>query len=188
MRDDLTERYVAELRASLREPVAAGRAADLTERADQQAAISTFSTARAAPRAHQRPATRAELGLAACQAVGVYLLTVCAVSFAVYAVGWQAVSSSPPGRYPFAMTRVYPGPPALWLGCGVAGLALLGGCHLARRARQRRRLGRGDVPGAFYSLVTAVFCVALTVALAWDADRPPGHIAALLAAAQVLSG
>jgi hypothetical protein len=115
---------------------------------------------------HRQPATRADLGLAACQAVGVYLPTVWGGSCAVYGVVWQAVSSSPPGRYPFATPRGYAGSPALWLGCGIAGLALLGGSHVARRARQRRNLGQGEVPGQFYSLVTAVFCVVLTVLLA----------------------
>ncbi len=118
------------------------------------------------PVAAGRPAGWAELGLAAGQAVGVYLLTVCAASFAVYAVVWHAVSSRPPVQDQLATARDYPGPPALWLGCGVVGMVLLGGCHLARRARRRRRPGRGEVPAAFYALVTAVFCVALTVALA----------------------
>jgi HAAS len=192
--DDLIERYLAELRASLRTPpaktahilaeaedhlresVAAGRAAGLTERAAQQAAISAFGAVRAVVRAHPwRPATGADLVLAACRAVGVYLLTVCAVSIAVHAVVWQAVSSSPPGRYPFATPRGYAGSPTLWLGCGIVGLALLGGCHVARRIRQRRAPGQGEVPSAFYSLVTAVFCVLLAVvlALASRATRVP---------------
>jgi hypothetical protein len=130
----------------------------------QLAAISAFGSGRAVARANHRPrATRAELGLAAGQAVGVYLLTVFAVSFVVYAVVRQAVSSSPPARYPFATPRVYAGPPALWLGCGLAGLALLAGCHLARRMRQRRGPSQGEVPGEFYALVTAVFCAGLAL-------------------------
>ncbi len=182
--DDLIARYLAELRASLRTPpgktahilaeaedhlresAAAGRTAGLTERHAQQTAISAFGTVRAVLRVnHQPPATRGDLSLAACQAVGVYLLTVCGVGFAVYAVVRQAVSS-PSGRYPFGTPRGYPGSPALWLGCGITGLALLGGCHVAHRARRRRRPGLGQVPGVFHSLVTAVFCVALTVLLA----------------------
>jgi hypothetical protein len=97
--------------------------------------------------AHQGPsATRADLILAACQALGVYLLTVFTVSFAAYGLLSQAVPSSPPGRYPFAMPG-YARTPALWLGCGVAGLVLLGGYHAARRVRQRRHCRRGEVPG-----------------------------------------
>jgi hypothetical protein len=125
---DLITRYLAELQAGLR--TVAGRVAGLTQRDAQRAAISAFGTVRAEARANYRPrATRAEPGLAAGQAVGVYLLTVFAVSFVVYAVVRQAVSSSPPGQYPFATPRGYPGPPALWLGCGMAGLALLTGCQ-----------------------------------------------------------
>ena len=44
-------------------------------------------------------------------------------------------------------------------------MALLGGGHLARLMRPRRRLGRSEVPGEFYPLVTTLFCVALTMLL-----------------------
>ncbi|HEY9244075.1 MAG TPA: hypothetical protein VIP48_18970 [Streptosporangiaceae bacterium] len=114
----------------------------------------------------QRPATRADLSLAACQATGVYLLTVCAISFAVYRMARQSVSSSPPGRYPFASPRGYTGSPGLWLGCGIAGLALLAGYHVARWVQRRRRHRPGQVPDVFYPLTAGVFCVALTVLLA----------------------
>ncbi len=184
MSEDLLEQYLAGLRASLRgtpeksaqilaeaedhlsESVAAGRTAGLTERDAQQAAISASGTVRAVVRAHQRPpASRADLSLAACQAAGVYLLTICAVSFAVYAVVWQATSTSPPGRHPFATPRGYAGSPTLWPGCGAAGLVLLCGCYAAHRVRRHRATAQGEVPGGFYPLATAVFCVALTAAL-----------------------
>jgi hypothetical protein len=112
----------------------------------------------------QRPFTVADLGLAACQAAGVYLLTVCTVSLVVYAVVWQATASSQRGRYPFATPRGYPGSPTLWLGCGIAGLALLCGCYAAHRVRRHRVTARGEVPREFYPLATAVFCVALALA------------------------
>jgi hypothetical protein len=120
-------------------------------------------TSRPGKSAH-RQFTVADLGLAACQAAGVYLLTVCTVSLVVYAVGWQATASSPRGRYPFAIPRGYPGSPTLWLGCGIAGLALLCGRYAAHRARRHRAPPRGEVPGEFYPLATAVFCVALALA------------------------
>lgn len=112
----------------------------------------------------QRQVTVVDLGLAACQAAGVYLLTVCTVSLVVYAVVWQATTSSPPGRYPFATPRGYPGSPTLWLSCGMAGLALLCGCYAAHRVRRRRAAARGEVPGEFYPLATVVFCVVLALA------------------------
>lgn len=110
---------------------------------------------------HGAPANRADLILAACQALGVYMLTVFTVSFAVYGLLSLAVSSRPPGRYPLAMPGCA-GTPALWLGCGIAGLALLCGYHAASRVRQRRHCRRGEVPGEFYPLAAAVFCVVLT--------------------------
>ena len=58
-------------------------------------------------------AIRADLGLAACQAIGVYLLTVFTVSLAVHAVLRPGIWTGPAGWYSFGTARAYAGSAAL---------------------------------------------------------------------------
>jgi hypothetical protein len=128
--EDLIAQYLAELRARLRtpperttdmlaeaedhlrEPMAAGLAAGMSEQEAQQAAISAFGSVRTVARANCHPAgVLTPLGLAASKAAGVYLLTVSAASFAMYL--WMGAVISGLGS------------PAVWAGCGAAGLTLL---------------------------------------------------------------
>ena len=169
MSGDLIAQYLTELRARLRtapegttdilaeaedhlrESMAAGLAAGMSEEEAQQAAISAFGSARTVARANRHPAgVLTPLGLAASKAAGVYLITVSAASFAMYLWIGAVISGL--------------GSPGVWAGCGAAGLALLAGHHIARRIR-RRRPGRSQVPVKSYPLGVAFSFITFAVIL-----------------------
>jgi hypothetical protein len=163
-----TTDILAEAEDHLRESVAAGLAAGLSEQEAQQAAIFAFGSVRTVARANSHPAGGlAALGLAACKAAGVYLLTVSAASCTMYFWMDEAISDAHPSfRYPLLEPRGYGlGPPAVWAGCGAAGLALLAGHYIARRVRRRRLLGRSRVPVKSYPFGAFVSFITLTVIL-----------------------
>jgi hypothetical protein len=170
--EDLIERYLAELRGRLRtspeaaaailaeavdhlrESEAAGLAIGMTRQEAQEAAISAFGSVRAVARANRRLApVVADTAMMFCGAVSSYLLTVFAVSMAVYVMVDRAVSSDP-ARYPFATPQGYGGSPVLWASAGAVGLALLASNRIARHL-QRRRAQRG-IPGTVTALAAVV--------------------------------
>jgi hypothetical protein len=196
--EDFIARYLAELRARLRTPperaadilaeaedhlresMAAGEAAGMSEQEAQQAAISAFGTVRAVARANLRPAgVVVQLGLAASNAAGLYLLTVSAASFALYF--WMRDASCRANLSPGCQLLDHQGyglgPPAVWAGCGAAGLALLAGHHIARRVRRRRLRGRSEVPIRSYPLGAAFSFITLAVILVvlGSVTRLPQH-------------
>ena len=145
---DLIERYLAELRASLRIPgagwiiaeaedhlqegAAAGLAAGLTEREAQQAAISSFGSVRAVVRAHQ---TRWRGAVAGLSGLILAFLKVAGLFLAAFSlISLAGIAGIALGAHPVPLT----GPAVQHLAAGIAGLILLAGCHLRSRARRRR--------------------------------------------------
>ena len=186
MSEDFIAQYLAELRASLRaspdriadilaeaedhlrESMAAYRAAGMTKQEAQEAAIAAFGSVPTVARANRRPArVLAPLGLAACKAAGAYLLTVSAASFALYF--WMRDASCDANLSPTCQLLGHQGyglgPPAVWAGCGAAGLALLAGHHIARRVRRRRLRARREEPISSYPLGAAFSFITLAVIL-----------------------
>jgi hypothetical protein len=141
-RPEETSRILAEAEDHLRESVAAGRAAGLTETEAAEAAISSFGTVRAVVRAHQTPRGQAAAALEGL-AIAIWLLagTVLTSVFAVglYITVVMAVKGPQPGPDPDPS----PGQLAyLVVACGLLGLPMLGSYHRVRGSLQRSR-GRG---------------------------------------------
>jgi hypothetical protein len=142
-RPEETSRILAEAEDHLRESVAAGLAAGLTETEAAEAAISSFGTIRAVVRAHQTPrgqaaATFTRLGMAIWWLAGTVLTSVFTAGLVLVVV---IAETSPPGGRPD------PGPSPgqltrLVVACGLLGLAMLGSYSRARRFL-RRSSGRG---------------------------------------------
>ena len=142
-RPEETSRIVAEAEDHLRESMAAGLAAGLTETAAVDAGITSFGTVRAVVRAHQTPRGRAAAALsglvmAIWWLVGVVLSSV----FAVGLVTVVVISATGPTWHPGT------GNPSLGqlarfvVACGLLGLPLLGSFSRVRRFLRRSR-GRG---------------------------------------------
>ena len=137
-RPEETSRILAEAEDHLRESVAAGRAAGLTETEAAEAAISSFGTVRAVARAHQTPRGRAAAGLGGL-VMAIWLLAGTLLAWCLpvglVMVVMIAATRPPiwgPGRDPS------PGQPAdLVVACGLLGLAMLGSYPLVRRFLQR---------------------------------------------------
>jgi hypothetical protein len=134
-----TSRILAEAEDHLREAVAAGLAAGLTETEAAEAAISSFGSVRAVVRAHQTRRGRAAEawhGLV----LWIWLLTGTALT-SVFAVGLVMlvviVATSSPGGGPDT-GQPSPGQFASFVvACGLLGLAMLGTYPRARRLLSR---------------------------------------------------
>jgi HAAS len=139
-RPEETSRILAEAEDHLREAVAAGLAAGLTEAEAAEAAISSFGTVRAVARAHQTPRGQAaaalgRLFLAIWLLAGTVLTSVFAVGLVMTVV---IAATSPPGGRPDPDPS--PGQLAyLVVACGLLGLPMLGSYSSARRVLQRSR-------------------------------------------------
>ena len=137
-----TSRILAEAEDHLRESVAAGLAAGLTEAEAAEAAISSFGTVRAVARAHQTPLGQAAAALGglvmAIWLLAGILLTWC---FPVGLVMIVAVATTNPPTWGPG-PNPSPGQPAyLVAACGLLGLAMLGSYPRVRRFL-RRSTGR----------------------------------------------
>jgi HAAS len=133
-RPEETSRILAEAEDHLRESVAAGRAAGLTETEAAEAAISSFGTVRAVARAHQTPRGQAADLVMAIWLLAGTLLAWC-LPVGLVMVVMIAATRPPiwgPGPDPS------PGQPAyLVVACGLLGLAMLGSYPRLRRFLQR---------------------------------------------------
>jgi HAAS len=140
-RPEETSRILAEAEDHLRESVAAGRAAGLTEAEAAEAAISSFGTVRAVVRAHQTPRGQAaaalgRLFMATWLLAGIVLTSVFAVGLVMIVVIAAKGPPGPPGPDPDPS----PGQLAyLVVACGLLGLLMLGSYSSVRRVLQRSR-------------------------------------------------
>jgi hypothetical protein len=143
-----TSRIIAEAEDHLRESVAAGLRAGLTEVEAQEAAISAFGSVRAVVRAHLTRWGKAAAVLSGCamtmsKLAGLFLFVFSITSL----VGLNAAPAS--------------GPALQHLAAGAAGLLLLAGCYLARRFRRR---GTRAVAARYFPLVAVIAFGAGTLA------------------------
>ena len=137
-RPEETSRILAEAEDHLRESVAAGRAAGLTETEAAEAAISSFGTVRAVARAHQTPRGQAAAALGSL-VMALWLLAGTLLAWCL-PVGMVMVvmitATRPPiwgpGRDPNPSQPAY-----LVVACGLLGLAMLGSYPRVRRFLQR---------------------------------------------------
>jgi HAAS domain-containing protein len=137
-RPEETSRILAEAEDHLRESVAAGRAAGLTETEAAEAAISSFGTVRAVARAHQTPRGQAAATLGGL-VMALWLLAGTLLAWCL-PVGMVMVvmitATRPPiwgpGRDPNPSQPAY-----LVVACGLLGLAMLGSYPRVRRFLQR---------------------------------------------------
>jgi hypothetical protein len=162
---ELTREILAEAEDHLRESVAAGLRAGMTELEAQEAAVAAFGPARVVARAHQTRRARAAalLGGSAvttAKLAGLSLLAFGATNVALFAV----VKLTHPG------VRLAPGtgawsladPVLRGIAAGAAGLLLLAGGLMARRFRERRAAAaRG---AGYFPLAAVVFFGAGTLA------------------------
>jgi hypothetical protein len=139
-RPEDTSRILAEAEDHLRESVAAGLAAGLTETEAAEAAISSFGTVRAVVRAHQTPRGQAAaaisgLVMALWWLAGTVLTSVFAVGL-IYIVVFAATGphAGPPGPDPDPDPWALVG---LVVACGLLGVPLLGSYSRVRRYLQR---------------------------------------------------
>jgi hypothetical protein len=171
------ELILAEAEDHLCETAAAGRAAGMTEREAQEAAISSFGPVRAVVRAHHARrgwlAAAAEAGLAAWKLAAILLLASGVTGLAIDTIVriWPLVVTVTPGPqtpcWPCLPTQAAVIINPVWLTWGVAaaaGAILLAGCGLTLRVRRRR--GRGMLIGGLFPMVAAGFFGAIALALA----------------------
>jgi hypothetical protein len=138
-RPEETSRILAEAEDHLRESVAAGRAAGLTETEAAEAAISSFGTVRAVARAHQTPRGQAAAALGRLfMAIWLLAGTVLTSVFAVGLVMTVVIAAE--GPRPGPDPDPSPGQLAyLVVACGLLGLPMLGSYSSVRRVLQRSR-------------------------------------------------
>jgi hypothetical protein len=160
-----TSRILAEAEDHLRESVAAGLRAGMTEMEAQEAAVSAFGSVRAVVRAHQTRRARAIAVLGGCAMTSWKLAGLSLLAFSVSGLVLLAEA-----RMTHPGLRMAPGAapladPALrGIAAGMAGLLLLAGCRLARRFRRR---GTGAAPAraaGYFPLAAAIFFGAGTIA------------------------
>jgi hypothetical protein len=162
-----TSRILAEAEDHLRESVAAGLRAGMTEVEAQEAAVSAFGSVRAVVRAHQTRRARAIAALGGCamtswKLAGLSLLAFGVCDLALLAAVWM----THPGLRlaPGAGAAPLADPVLRGIAAGIAGLLLLAGSRLARRFR---RPGTGAAPAraaGYFPLAAAIFFGAGTLA------------------------
>jgi len=137
-RPEETSRILAEAEDHLRESVAAGRSAGLTETEAAEAAISSFGTVRAVARAHLTPRGQAAAALGGL-AMAIWLLAGTLLAWCLPVglamVVMITVTNPPiwgPGPDPNRSQPAY-----LVVACGLLGLAMLGSYPRVRRFLQR---------------------------------------------------
>jgi hypothetical protein len=151
---------LAEAEDHLRDAVAAGLAAGLTEFEAQHAAISSFGSLRAVVRAHQARRGRAaavisDLAMAAWKLTWLFLLAYYASTLVAYADARMSL--------PSAGLQVVPpaGGHGTWIAAniaaGIVGLPLLVGYYLVRRSRRRRGRVQEMLVAGYFPLVAAIF-------------------------------
>ncbi len=139
-RPEETSRILAEAEDHLRESVAAGLLAGLTETEAAEAAIASFGTVRAVARAHQTPRRRAaaaftRLVMAIWWLAGAVLTSVFTVGLIMIVVtAATGPHAGPPGPDPDPAPGALIG---LVVACGLLGLPLLGSYSRVRRHLQR---------------------------------------------------
>jgi hypothetical protein len=134
---DLTSRILVEAEDHLKDSVAAGLAAGLTETEAAEAAISSFGSVRAVVRAHETRRGRAAVALGDLTVTaGVVLLLVFAVSMLAVVVG---IAIGPHDAGPARPDNDGPASTVVFLvACGPAGLVVLGCYFLVSRLQRRR--------------------------------------------------
>jgi hypothetical protein len=158
-----TSRILAEAEDHLRESVAAGLRAGMTEVEAQEAAVSAFGSVRAVVRAHQTRRARAMAVLGGCAMTSWKLAGLSLLAFGVSGLVLLAETRIihpglrlAPGAAPLAE------PTLRGIAAGMVGLLLLAGCRLARRRR-----GTGAAPARaarYFPLAAAIFFGAGTIA------------------------
>jgi hypothetical protein len=133
-----TSRILAEAEDHLRESVAAGLAAGLTETEAAEAAISSFGTVRAVARAHQTTRGQAAAALGGL-ATAIWLLAgiVLAWCFPVGLVMVVAIAATNPPHWGPGLDPNPAQPAYLVVACGLLGLAMLGSYPRVRRFLKR---------------------------------------------------
>jgi len=156
-----TSRILAEAQDHLRESIAAGLSAGLTEAEAQEAAISAFGSVRAVARAYQTGRTRAAAVLRGCaltssKLAGLFLLAFSLSSLTLLADVKMSTHNVAVG--PLS------GPVLQHLAAGIAGLLLLAGYHLARRFRRRGARAAAASAARYFPPLAASFFAAGTAA------------------------
>jgi hypothetical protein len=165
-------RILVEAEDHLREAAATGMAAGLTERAAQQAAISSFGPVRAIVYAHQTRRGRvaamvADLAIALWRVATFYLLADFAIGLAELFAGPGTLRCT--DRAPCVAAPLVPGTTVaaviVWAAMGTAGSALLVAYFIVRRF-QRRRGRVWSVPlGGYFPLAATIASVLVVVGM-----------------------